>query len=185
LGVEHIGAYSPQVRGRSERAFQTLQDRLVKELKLAGITSIDKANAFIREVYPPAHSQRFAVAAAEPGSAFTQIPGVDLGEIPCVQEERQVMKDNCVSYRTLKLQIPPSPMRAHFVRGSRSTSAPTDPAPSSTGPAASAVTMRTERSEMRKRRLNPLGGEPRGNVDKASALPTVPQGGTKPKETDF
>jgi transposase len=116
LGVEHIGAYSPQARGRSERAFQTLQDRLVKELKLAGIASIEAANAFIREVYLPAHNQRFAVAAAEPGSAFTPIPGVDLGEILCVQEERQVTNDNCVSYRTLKLQIPPSPMRAHFVK---------------------------------------------------------------------
>ena len=58
LGVEHIGAYSPQARGRSERAFQTLQDRLVKELKLAGIVSIEAANAFIREVYLPAHNQR-------------------------------------------------------------------------------------------------------------------------------
>jgi hypothetical protein len=116
LGVEHIGAYSPQARGRSERAFATLQDRLVKELALAGITSSDKANAFIREVYLPAHNQRFAVEATEPGSAFTPIPGVDLDEILCVQEERQVTNDNCVSYRTLKLQIPPSPMRAHFVK---------------------------------------------------------------------
>ncbi len=116
LGVEHIGAFSPQARGRSERAFATLQDRLVKELALAGIASIEAANAFIREVYLPAHNQRFAVEATEPGSAFTPIPGVDLDEILCVQEERQVMNDNCVSYRTLKLQIPPSPMRAHFVR---------------------------------------------------------------------
>jgi transposase len=116
LGVEHIGAYSPQARGRSERAFQTLQDRLVKELRLAGIAGIEAANAFIREVYLPAHNQRFAVEATEPGSAFTPIPGVDLDEILCVQEERQVMNDNCVSYRTLKLQIPPSPMRPHFVR---------------------------------------------------------------------
>ena len=116
LGVEHIGAYSPQARGRSERAFQTLQDRLVKELKLAGIVSIEAANAFIREVYLPAHNQRFAVKATEPGSAFTPIPGVGLDEILCVQEERQVGHDNCVSYRTLKLQIPPSPMRPHFVK---------------------------------------------------------------------
>ena len=50
------------------------------------------------------------------GSAFVPIPGVDLGEILCVQEERQVMNDNCVSNRTLKLQIPPSPMRPHFVK---------------------------------------------------------------------
>ena len=116
LGVEHIGAYSPQARGRSERAFATLQDRLPKELKLARITSIEAANAFLRDVYLPAHNARFAVPAAEPGSAFTAIPGVDLDEILCVQEERQVQNDNCVSYRTLKLQIPPSPLRPHFVK---------------------------------------------------------------------
>lgn len=116
LGVEHIGAYSPQARGRSERAFATLQDRLVKELKLAGIASIEAANAFLREVYLPAYNERFAVAPAQPGSAFTPIPGVDLDEILCVEEERQVGNDNCVSYRTLKLQIPESPMRAHFVK---------------------------------------------------------------------
>jgi transposase len=116
VGVEHIGAYSPQARGRSERAFQTLQDRLPKELKLAGIASIGAANAFIREVYLPVHNASFAVDAAQPGSAFTPIPGVDLDEILCVQEERQVGHDNCVSYRTLKLQIPESPMRPHFVR---------------------------------------------------------------------
>jgi hypothetical protein len=116
LGIEHIGAYSPQARGRSERAFATLQDRLVKELKLAGVIDIEAANAFIREVYLPAHNARFAVDPVGQGSAFTPIPGVDLDEILCVQEERQVMNDNCVSYRTLKLQIPESPMRPHFVK---------------------------------------------------------------------
>ena len=116
LGVDHIGAFSPQARGRSERAFQTLQDRLVKELRLAGITTAEAANAFIREVYLPAHNARFAVDPAGEGSAFTPIPGVNLDEILCVQEERQVMNDNCVSYRTLKLQIPESPMRPHFVK---------------------------------------------------------------------
>ena len=116
LGVEHIGAYSPQARGRSERTFATLQDRLVKELRLAGITDIEAANAFIGEVYLPAHNARFAVPPAGEGSAFTPIPGVDLDEILCVEEERQVGHDNCVSYRTLKLQIPESPMRPHFVK---------------------------------------------------------------------
>jgi transposase len=116
LGVEHIGAYSPQARGRSERAFQTLQDRLPKELRLAGIATVEGANAFLRDVYLPAHNARFAVEPAQPGSAFTPIPGVDLDEILCVQEERQVGADNCVSYRTLKLQIPESPLRPHFVK---------------------------------------------------------------------
>ena len=116
LGVEHIAAYSPQARGRSERAFGTLQDRLVKELRLAGITTVEAANAFIRNVYAPAYNARFAVEPAGEGSAFTPIPGVDLDEILCVQEERRVGNDNCVSYRTLKLQIPETPMRPHFVK---------------------------------------------------------------------
>jgi transposase len=116
LGVDHIGAFSPQARGRSERMFGTLQDRLVKELKLAGIATVEAANAFIREVYLPEHNARFAVEPAGEGSAFTPIPGVDLDEILCVEEERQVGHDNCVSSRTLKLQIPESPMRPHFVR---------------------------------------------------------------------
>ena len=116
LGVEHIGAWSPQARGRSERAFGTLQDRLVNELRLAEITTIEAANAFLREVYLPEHNARFAAPQAQPGSAFTPIPGVDLDEILCVEEERQVGHDNCVSYRTLKLQIPESPLRPHFVK---------------------------------------------------------------------
>ena len=67
LGIEHIGAYSPQARGRSERAFATLQDRLPKELKLAGITDIEAANAFIRDRYLPEHNARFAVEAGRRG----------------------------------------------------------------------------------------------------------------------
>jgi transposase len=116
LGVEHIPAYSPQARGRSERMFQTLQDRLVKELALAGITTVAAANAFIRDVYLPAHNARFAVRAEQEGSAFVAIPGVDLNEILCVQEERQVGNDNTVTFHRHRLQIPSSPLRAHFVK---------------------------------------------------------------------
>jgi len=75
LGVEHIGAYSPQARGRSERMFGTLQDRLVNELALAGLIDIEAANAFIREVYLPAHNARFAVPPAGAGSAFHRHSG--------------------------------------------------------------------------------------------------------------
>jgi transposase len=116
LGVEHIAAYSPQARGRSERVFHTLQDRLTKELALAAITTVEAANAWLREIYIPAYNARFAVAPEQEGSAFVAIAGVDLGEILCVQEERQVGNDNCVSFNRLKLQIPASPLRAHFVR---------------------------------------------------------------------
>jgi hypothetical protein len=70
LGVDHIAAYSPQARGRSERVFQTLRDRLVKELALAGITTVEAANAFIRDIYVPAHNARFSVKAEQEGTAF-------------------------------------------------------------------------------------------------------------------
>ena len=116
LGVEHIAAYSPQARGRSERAFHTLQDRLTKELALAGITTVEAANTYLRDAYIPAHNARFASKPDQEGSAFVAIAGVDLGEILCVQEERQVGNDNCVSFNRLKLQIPASPLRAHFVK---------------------------------------------------------------------
>ena len=96
LGVEHIAAYSPQARGRSERVFHTLQDRLVKELALKEIDTVEAANLFLRDVYIPEYNARFAVAAAQEGTAFVAIPGVDLAEILCVQEERQVGNDNCV-----------------------------------------------------------------------------------------
>ena len=116
LGVEHIAAYSPQARGRSERAFATHQDRLVKELALAGIKDVDGANLFLQQVYIPAHNQRFAVKAAQAGSGFAAIPGVELAEILCIQEERTVGHDNCVTFHKLKLQIPESPVRPHFVK---------------------------------------------------------------------
>jgi hypothetical protein len=74
----------------------------VKELKLVGITTIDEANAFIREVYLPDYNARFAVEPPGAGLAFTPIPSVDLDNILCMQEERQIGQDNCVSYRTLK-----------------------------------------------------------------------------------
>jgi hypothetical protein len=118
LGVEHIAAYSPQARGRSERLFATLQDRLVKELALAGMAAVADANGFIRDVYVPAHNAPFAVKAELEGSAFVAVTGVDLAEILCGREERQVGNDNTVVFHKLRLQIPPSPLRAHFVRSS-------------------------------------------------------------------
>ena len=116
LGVEHIAAYSPQARGRSERVFHTLQDRLTKELALAGITTPEAADTFLRDVYIPSHNARFAIKPEQEGEAFVAIPGVDLAEILCTQDERQVGNDNCVSFNRLKLQIPESPLRSHFVK---------------------------------------------------------------------
>ncbi len=96
--------------------FQTLQDRLVKELALAGIATVDAANRFIREVYVARHNVLFAVRAEQDGSAFVAIPEVDLNEVLCIQEDRQVGNDNTVTFHRHRLQIPPSPLRAHFVK---------------------------------------------------------------------
>lgn len=117
LGIEHIAAYSPQARGRSERMFRTLQDRLPKELRLAGISdAVAAANRFIREVYLPAHNARFAVEPAEAGSAFVPVERAQWRDILCVQEERTVAPDNTVAWNGRRLQIPKHPARAHFVR---------------------------------------------------------------------
>ena len=116
LGIEHIAAYSPQARGRSERAFLTLQDRLPKEMALAGIATVEAANRWLAETYIDQHNSAFAVAPEQPGSGFVADPAGLWREILCVQEERTVGADNTVKYRNLSLQLPPSRLRPHFVR---------------------------------------------------------------------
>jgi hypothetical protein len=116
LGIEHIAAYSPEARGRSERAFRTLQDRLPKELRLAGIDALEAANRWLAEVYIPAHNGRFAVAPEQAGSAFVPDRADAWREILCVQDERRVGNDNTIKWRGLCLQLPPNPLRPHFVK---------------------------------------------------------------------
>ena len=114
-GITLIPAYSPEARGRSERAFRTLQDRLPNELALAGITEMAAANRYLATQFLPAHNQRFAVSASEVGTAFIPWVGPHLTEILCVQEARVVAKDNTVRYQGLHLQIPQDPHRFHYV----------------------------------------------------------------------
>lgn len=116
LGIEHIPAYSPQARGRCERAFRTLQDRLPKELKLNGITTMEAANRFLRESYLAAHNGRFAVAPADAGSAFVPVAEDQWRDVLAIHEERTVAPDNTVAWQGRRLQIPPHPARPHFVR---------------------------------------------------------------------
>jgi hypothetical protein len=117
LGIEHIAAYSPQARGRSERMFGTLQDRLIKELAKAGLSEIEAANRWLRDVYLPAHNARFARPAALAESGFVRLADTgSLAEILCIEEERVVDRANTVSFGRLRLQLPPSPLRAHYVK---------------------------------------------------------------------
>ena len=115
LGIELIAAYSPEARGRSERMFGTLQKRLPQELRLAGITGIDEANRFLKEVYLPQHNARFALPAEVEGSAFVSFAGA-LDDILCVQEERTVANDNTVRYKRRVLQLPADRHRRHYVK---------------------------------------------------------------------
>ena len=116
LGIVHIAAYSPEARGRSERMFGTLQDRLAKELKLAGMADIKAANRFISEVYLPDHNARFARPPEIAESAFVAADPARLAEILCIEEERIVARDNTVAYEGVRLQLPESRARAHYVK---------------------------------------------------------------------
>lgn len=112
LGVQMIPAYSPQARGRSERNFSTWQGRLPQELRLAGISTVEAANRFLRERYITEFNQRFAVPAAERGSAFLRGPRRDLERVFAMQHERTVNRDNTVTLEQRCLQIDRTPWRA-------------------------------------------------------------------------
>ncbi len=116
LGVLMIPGYSPEARGRSERMFKTLQGRLPVELEERGIEDMEEANRFLSESFIGDFNGRFAVAAAEEGSAFVPLLGVGLDDILCLKHTRAVGNDNCVRYRGMSLQIPPVKDRYHFVR---------------------------------------------------------------------
>ena len=117
LNIKHIAAYSPEARGRSERAFRTIQDRLPKDFVLAGIVDdVTAANRFLRGVFVPMYNRLFAVKPELEESAFVPAGGLLWRDVLCVQEERVVAPDNTVSWNGRRLQIPPHPSRPHFVR---------------------------------------------------------------------
>jgi transposase len=116
LGITHIPSYSPEARGRMERAFGTLQQRVPPELRLAGIATLEAANRYLKQVFVPDYNARFAVPAKAEGSAFIAYAGRPLEDVLCVQESRQVGRDNCVTWNRLALQIPPQRHRHHYVK---------------------------------------------------------------------
>jgi len=115
LGVEHIAAYSPEARGRSERMFGTLQRRLVNELRLAGIRDIEAANRWLQETYLPRHNAELRKEPALPESGFVKVAHERLVETLCIEETRTVGRDNTIAWDGRRLQIPESPMRRHYV----------------------------------------------------------------------
>jgi transposase len=112
LGIQMIAAYSPQARGRSERNFGTWQGRLPQELRLAGITTLEQANAFLRERYVGEFNRRFRVPAAQPGSGFVPVDRRLLRYAFSIQHERVVNRDNTISIDNRILQIDECAWRA-------------------------------------------------------------------------
>lgn len=116
LGIEHIAAHSPQAKGRVERLWGTLQDRLVAELALAGVTTLVEANRFLAG-YLPRHNARFAVPAAAPGLAYLPVPPtLDLTRVFCFKHSRVVRPDNTIAFEGQPIQLLATPERRSWVK---------------------------------------------------------------------
>jgi transposase len=116
LGIRQILAWSPEARGRSERAFQTIQGRLPQELRVAGIGSYELANEYLRTQFVPDFNRRFTVVPAQKASAFVPLVGVELELLLSTHHRRTVNNDSTVAFETLSLQLPRTVERAHYVR---------------------------------------------------------------------
>lgn len=116
LGIELIPSFSPQARGRVERLFETLQDRLVKELGLENVGSLDEANGFL-ETFLSRYNACFTQDPAEPVSAYLPLPeDLDLEAAFSFKHQRTVRNDNTISFSGHALQIPPDEHRGNYAR---------------------------------------------------------------------
>lgn len=116
LGIRHILARSPEARGRSERAFGTIQGRLPQELRLAGIRDYAAANRYLESTFIADFNAHFTVPPAERASAFVRLVGIDLKLVLSIQHERVVRNDNTVQFGQLFLQLPRGRERPHYAR---------------------------------------------------------------------
>lgn len=106
LGIGVIYAQSPEGKGRIERVFRTLQDRLIPELRLNKIMTIEVANKYLKSVYLPEHNRRFSVAPENPKNGFLPVdPNIDLKEVFCIKETRTVAPDHTISLRAQRWKI--------------------------------------------------------------------------------
>lgn len=105
LGVELIAAHSPQAKGRVERLFKTFQDRLIKELRLAEVATLEAANQFL-ETYLPTYNQRFAVPPAQPADLHRPRPSAqELARLLCLKTPRVLRRDWTVAYNGQLYQV--------------------------------------------------------------------------------
>lgn len=117
LGINLIIAGSPQAKGRVERLFATFQDRLISEMRLRGICTLEAANRFLHEEFLPEYNRRFTVRTAKRGSAYRRLPRrINLNAIFCIRKERTVQRDNTICYNGRVFQILPENGRLSYTR---------------------------------------------------------------------
>ncbi len=116
LGIEAISAHSPQAKGRIERGFGVMQDRMIAELELHGITDMNQANRWLEKYYIPRHNQRFGKQAAESGTAFVKVYKRERYEKIAFAYEAVVSNDNCVRLGGLMIDVPPRGDRRGYAK---------------------------------------------------------------------
>ncbi len=117
LGINVIYAESPQAKGRIERLWGTFQDRLISELRLEGISNLEEANRYLQTVFLPKYNKKFTRKPKVEESAYRITPkGIDLDQILCIKDKRQVQGDNTISYEARRYQILPTETRLGFAK---------------------------------------------------------------------
>ncbi len=117
LGINVIYAESPQAKGRIERLWGTFQDRLISELRLEGISSLEGANKYLHTIFLSKYNKKFTRKPRVEEVAYRIIPkGMDLDQILCIKEERRVQGDNTISYEARRYQILPTKTRLGFAK---------------------------------------------------------------------
>ena len=117
LGIQSIFALSPQAKGRVERLFNTLQDRLVQELRLAGISTANEATAFLNGPFKADFNTRFAKPARESQAAWRPLPtGLDIDRVCSFRYNATVGNDNAVRLAGMILDIPAGPHRRGYAK---------------------------------------------------------------------
>lgn len=116
LGIKQIYANTPQARGRSERAFGTIQGRLPQELRLEGIKNYQDANVYLEKEFIPSFNRRFTVKPQLREAAYVPLAGLDLSLLLSIQHERTVKNDNTVQFFGTTLQLPSTRARYHYAR---------------------------------------------------------------------
>lgn len=115
LGIEPIDALTPQAKGRVERLFKTLQDRLVAQLRLKGITDIETANKYLEETFVEQFNSKFAVAAQNVESAWRKpARGQNLARVLSLKYEATVGNDNTIRYAGMIIDVPPGPKQRSY-----------------------------------------------------------------------